>query len=56
MGFLEKLWKNVKKHRDIKLHFIHWTDDICKYIAEDFKTRFHTSDYELDRLLPKEKK
>ena len=29
------------------------TDDIYKDIAEDVETRFDTSDYELDRLLPK---
>ena len=32
------------------------TDDIYKYIAEDIETRFDTSNYELDRLLPKGKK
>ena len=31
------------------------TDDICKDIAEDVETRFDTSNYELDRLLPKGK-
>ena len=30
-------------------------DDIYKDIAEDVKTRFDTSNYELDRPLPKEK-
>ena len=29
------------------------TDDIYKDIAEDLETRFDTSTYELDRLLPK---
>ena len=29
------------------------TDDICKDIAEDVETRFDTSNYELDRSLPK---
>ena len=29
------------------------TDDIYKDIAEDFETRFDTSNYELDRPLPK---
>ena len=29
------------------------TDDIYKDIAEDVKTRFNTSNYELDRLVPK---
>ena len=31
------------------------TDDICKEIAEDVETRFETSNYELDRPLPKGK-
>ena len=31
------------------------TDDICKEIAEDVETRFETSNYQLDRPLPKEK-
>ena len=31
------------------------TDDIYKDIAEDVETRFDTSNYELDRPLPKEK-
>ena len=30
-------------------------DDICKDIAEDVKTRFNTSNYELDRLYSKVK-
>ena len=29
------------------------TDDIYKDIAEDAETKFDTSNYELDRLLPK---
>ena len=29
------------------------TDDIYKGIAEDVETKFDTSDYELDRPLPK---
>ena len=29
------------------------TDEIYKYIAEDAETRFDTSNYELNRLLPK---
>ena len=29
------------------------TDDIYKNIAEDVETRFDTSNYELDRPLPK---
>ena len=32
------------------------TDDIFKGIAEDVETRFDTSNYELDRPLPKGKK
>ena len=31
------------------------TEDIYKDIAEDVETRFDTSNYELDRLLPKGK-
>ena len=30
-------------------------NDIYKYIPEDVETRFDTSNYELNRLLPKEK-
>ena len=32
------------------------TDDICNNITKDVETRFDTSNFELDRLLPKEKK
>ena len=32
------------------------TDDIHKDIAVDVKTRFNTSDYELNKPLPKRKK
>ena len=32
------------------------TDNIYKYIAEEVETRFDTSNYELDRPLPKRKK
>ena len=32
------------------------TDDIYKDVAEDVETRFYTSNYELERSLPKEKK
>ena len=32
------------------------TDDIYKAIAENVETRFDTSNYELDRPLPKGKK
>ena len=31
------------------------TYDICKDIAEDVETRFDTSNYELERLLPRKK-
>ena len=31
------------------------TDDIYKDIAEDVEKRFDTSNYEIDRLLPKTK-
>ena len=31
------------------------TNYSCKDIAEDIKSRFNTSNYELDRLLPKGK-
>ena len=45
-----------------KLHYIYIdsfivcikTDDVYKHIAQDVKTRFDTSNYELDTLLPKE--
>ena len=38
-----------------KTYFIVYinTDDVKKDIAEDVKTRFNTSNYELDRPLPK---
>ena len=32
------------------------TDDIYKDVAEDFETRFDTSNYKLDRTIPKGKK
>ena len=38
-----------------KLHYKHNTDYIFKNIAIDFKTRFDTSNYELERPLPKGK-
>ena len=43
----------VKKHTYIA--YIK-TDDICKDIAEDIETKLDTSNYELDRQLPKRKK
>ena len=38
-----------------KLHYVHNTDYIFKNIAKDFETRFDTSNYELERPLPKGK-
>ena len=38
-----------------QLHSIHKTNDIYKDISEDVETRFETSNYELDELLPKGK-
>ena len=48
----------VKKQNCVKDSFIVYikTDDIYKDIAEDVETRFDTSNYELDRSLPKRKK
>ena len=40
----------------IQFHCIHKKDGIYKDIAEDVETRFDTSNYELDRPLPKGKK
>ena len=43
-------------HKDTDSFIVHIkTDDIYKDIAETIKTRFDTSNYELDRLFPKEK-
>ena len=40
-------------YMDIKRFIVYKkTDDIYKAIAEDVETRFDTSNYELDRLLP----
>ena len=39
-----------------QFHCIHKTDDIYKDKAKDVETRFHTSNYEFDRSLPKGKK
>ena len=33
----------------------HKTDDVYKDLAENFETRFDTSNYKLERLLPKRK-
>ena len=38
-----------------QFHCIHKADDIYEGIAEDVETRFKTSNYELDRPLPKRK-
>ena len=38
-----------------QVHCIHKKDDIYKDIEEDVKTRFDTSNYELDRPLSKGK-
>ena len=48
----------VKKQNCVTDSFIVYikTDDIYKDIAEDVETRFDTSNYELDRSLPKRKK
>ena len=40
-------------HKDTDSFIVHI--DIYKDIAETIKTRFDTSNYELDRLFPKEK-
>ena len=41
---------------DTDCFFVHVkTDDIYKDIAEDFEIRLDTSNYELERLLPKGK-
>ena len=47
-----KIWK---KSKIVLYRFIVYikTDDIYKDIAEDAETKFDTSNYELDRLLPK---
>ena len=37
-----------------QFHCIRKTDDIYKDISEDAESRFETSNYELDRPLPKE--
>ena len=37
-------------------HYIHKTDDIYKDFGKDVATRFDTSNYELERPLPKVKK
>ena len=49
-----EIWYNyVKPKYDIIVHIK--TDDIYKDIAQDVETRFGTSNYELDRQLPKGK-
>ena len=42
-------------YKDISFIVYIKTDDIYKDIAEDVETRFDTSNYELDRPLPKGK-
>ena len=39
----------------LKKNFVKWIDYIYKEIAEDVESRFDTSNYELDRPLPKGK-
>ena len=46
--------KNVDMDTESFIVYIK-TDDIYKDIAEDFETRFDTSNYELERTLPKGK-
>ena len=46
--------KNVGKWIQIFIADVK-ADNIYKYIAEDFETRFDTSNYELNRVLLKEK-
>ena len=45
----------MEKSKIVLYRFIVYikTDDIYKDIAEDAETKFDTSNYELDRLLPK---
>ena len=49
-----KIWRKSKTllngHR--QRHCPHKTEDSYKDIAEDIETRFDTSNYEIDRLLP----
>ena len=49
--------QNMEKKQNCTGSFIVYikTDDIYKSIAEDVKTRFDTSNYELDGPLPKVK-
>ena len=39
-----------------KTDYVYIKADICNNITEDVETRFDTSNYELDRSLPKVKK
>ena len=52
-----KYGENAKRYyTDADMFIVHVkTDDIYKGIAEDVETRFDTSNYELERLLPKGK-
>ena len=61
-----ELWHDIKPKYGEKLKFYYMgtdsfivyikTDDIYKDIAEDIENRFNTSNYKLDRSLPKGKK
>ena len=59
-GLRNIFWKNCKTLRPAPpptyLMYAPLTDDIYKNIAENVDTRFDTSNYELERPLPKEKK
>ena len=53
-----EVWYDYSKSKyGKKVRYIKYikTDDINKNIAEDVEARFDTSNYELDRKLPKEK-
>ena len=45
-------WQDYVKLTD----YVYIKTDICNNITEDVETRFDTSNYELDRSLPKVKK
>ena len=50
------LWKiKIILYEYGQFHCIHKTDNIFEEIAKDVKTRLETSNYELDRPLPKGK-
>ena len=49
--------KGKSRYMDTKSFAVYIkTDDLYKDIAENFETRFHTSNYELDRPMPKREK